>query len=132
LSKVLRLTSYIENTNEGNVANRVILDYKEICLYLFSDDFANDPKLEKISKFLKLDNRKIYEHVLENNTSATENAYLSDGLNYMTNRDSLISRFNLCYEQFANKKGVMINLEALLRVKLVRARMDIETELNYF
>lgn len=69
---------------------------------------------------------------MENVTHTTDNAYLSDGLNYMTNRDSLINKFNLCYEQFANKKGVMINLEALLRVKLVRGRNDIEVELNHF
>lgn len=128
LQKILRLCSYIEGTTELNVMNRVSLDMVQIVSFLFSNE---DRKVlnEKVAKFLKLDYRYIYENVLENKTTNVENVRSEEALRYFSSRDKLIERFNEVFNDLG--RGSVINLDALLRLKLARSKREIGYELQH-
>ena len=65
LQKIIRLVYFLESINEHNVKDKLCIDLKETLIYLFSGETSQNFYAEKLSKFLRLDTKYIYENVFE-------------------------------------------------------------------
>jgi hypothetical protein len=133
MQKILRLVSYLESTNEGNVLGRVAVDLKELCVFLFSPEKEEKSFFgEKVGRFLKLDNRQIYENILQNLGRAMPGQEHSEILmdSFGNKRDQVIDKFNHFYQENIFGRNLAINSEALLRKKLSRCKNEILVEIR--
>lgn len=133
LQKIIRLVYFLESINEHNVKDKLCIDLKETLIYLFSGETSQNFYAEKLSKFLRLDTKYIYENVFESstNTGVRDLAIRSDVSNYFTKRDQVIEKFNDLFSDIRCKVGAIVNLDAVLKVKLSESQRYIQTELQH-
>lgn len=133
LQKIIRLVYFIESINEFNVKDKLCVDLKEVLIYIFSGETSQNFYAEKLSRFLRLDSKYIYENVFESstNTGVRDLAIRSDVANYFVKRDQVIEKFNSLFYDIRCKVGAIVNLDSLLKVKLSESQRLIQTELQH-